>query len=199
MKSIKYITIATEYLDKNDIRCLNVFRQLYSEPLNAKELRGTIALGFPKYDSQNVVWAALPDVRGFIRKLDGEYPYIPYFLMPEPEVKQLAWYLQCLLPNPMIYSGNNNYQMEVEPPDFFWLVYKKMETLIRFASHVNDDYEYVIRCFLNGLPSIGSYTASLQGMSNNITALREFFKNNFTGKNAIESFNNVTDDEIYFG
>jgi hypothetical protein len=199
MQSIKYIKIAPEYLDRNDIRCLNVFRELYSETQGAKKLRGTIALGFTKYDNQNVVWAALPDVRSFIRKLDGKYPYIPYFLMPEPEVKQLAWYLQCLLPNPMYLSGNNNYQMEVDPKDFFWLVYKKIETLIRFSSHVNDDYESVIKSFINGLPSIGSYTANLKEMSSNIKLLREVFKKNFAGKDPIESFQNVTNDEIYFG
>lgn len=198
MPTIKYIKINTDYLERCDIRCLQVFKELYSFPNDAKKLKGTIALGFPKYDKQNVVWAALPDVRNFIKKLDNKYPFIPYFLMPQPEVKQLSYYLQCLLPNQMVKAANGTYQMEIQPRDFLWLVYKKIETLIRFTDYLNDNSEEVLKDFLNGLPVVGNYTKNLQDLSNNINAIRNLCKTNFANEDPIESFEGVTDDEIYF-
>ncbi len=135
-KTIRMLEINDEYVRRCDTACMQVFEKIARDPENAKAMRGSLILHF-KPESR-VPYFADPARRLFVQKLDLRFPFLPYFLLPEPKLDQVSSYMQCLLPGDAVQIGAS-YGMPVVPLDLLNLLRRKIESVIRFSRLIRDD------------------------------------------------------------
>lgn len=138
-------TLAEDLLACNVEHVVRVFSQASQTPAKAKALRGLVFLGFPSVESDPRPNWQIPEVRQFIRKLDGEMPHFPYFLTGNPPFGFLRPYIYCLLD---VQDDNTLRPQTIEP------LVRRLERDIRgFCDLIADNPEPVIEKIMLSLPT----------------------------------------------
>ena len=148
-------------MDESAIRFLNVkhqdilnanvadFTRLFGKiaPEDAQRLRGKVVLGLPSFDSDPRPNWAIPEIRRFIQALDKALPFFPYFLVGDPALSFVLFYLLSLLP-----SLNVEKRM-YDGADLIALAFRKAQDVRRFAQSIDDDVERAAESLLLNLPT----------------------------------------------
>jgi hypothetical protein len=124
---------------------VRVFGKISQLPGKAKLLRGLVFLGFPSVEDDPRLSWAIPEVRQFVRKLDGEMPHFCYFLTGEVPFGFLRTYMLCLL--------DINPDGSVQPQAFDPLVRRLEKDVRAFCDTIADRPDPVIERIMMNLPA----------------------------------------------
>jgi len=111
----------------------------------ARRFRARVTLEFPdfQYDPRPLERIGL--VRRFIQELDRQIPHFPFFLLPDPVIREVLSYVLCLVSeteSPQIFQD-----------EFMSVIGSKMEAVAAFARRVNVDEEDAIEGLYLALPA----------------------------------------------
>jgi len=146
--AIRVLNIAERDVQgRNVADLIRLFGNMSKAPEDAKQLRGKVVLGFASYDGDQRPNWAIPEIRGFVQALDSALPYFPYFLVGEPEVSHLLFYLFCLVPfqnlESRVYGAT----------DLLDAAKRKVSDVTRFCQQIGDDAERATEPILLNLPA----------------------------------------------
>lgn len=146
--AIREIDFPQEDLDTcNTTHFIRLFTEISQTPWKSKNLKGKIVLGFPTYNDDPRPNYAIPEIRKFVQALDASFPFLPYFLFPEPATSHILFYLQCLIEFDSRYSFSSQ--------ELIAMAQKKMSEVKRFCDKIADEPHSVAeRIILNMPPEI---------------------------------------------
>ncbi len=137
----------------DDIKRINVsnfvrlFGGIAQRPEDAKQLRSKIIISFRSYDSDPRPNWAIAEIRSFIRALDKGVPFFPYFLVGDPALEYILFYLLCLVPFKDVASGSYS------PADLLSVSIRKTADVTGFCKEIKDDPERATEPILLNLPA----------------------------------------------
>ncbi len=138
-------------IPSNDLAACNienlvrVFGGISQQPGKAKALRGLVFLGFPSFENDRRSNWAIPEIRDFIRKLDGTMPHFCYFLTTEVPFGFLRIYMYCLV--------NTNPDGSIQSQAFQALVTRLERDVRGFCDRIADQPEPIIEKIMMNLPA----------------------------------------------
>lgn len=146
--AIRVLNIAERDVQGRNVADLvRVFGNISEAPEDAKQLRGKVILGFPSYDGDARPNWAIPEIRGFVQALDNALAYFPYFLVGDPVLSHLLFYLLCLVPFPDLESR------VYAATDLLDAAKRKAGDVTRFCERIGDDAERATEPILLNLPA----------------------------------------------
>ena len=85
-----------EVLAEDVAPALNTLKTLTSSPAMARKYRENVDLSFAGYDSHSSEVFEIPEIRNYVQKLDGQFPFWLYFL--SKKYSGLQALILCFLP-----------------------------------------------------------------------------------------------------
>jgi hypothetical protein len=145
--AIRMLEVPDEDIRRTNVsNFIRLFGNIAQRPENAKELRGKIVISFTSYDSDPRPNWAIPQIRSFIQALDKAVPYYPYFLVSDPAVAYVLFYLLCLIP-----FGDLE-RRSYSPADLLAAALRKTADVTAFCKEIGDDAERATQSILLNLP-----------------------------------------------
>ncbi|GAA4605246.1 hypothetical protein BJY16_005313 [Actinoplanes octamycinicus] len=126
------------------------------KPAEVREMQGRLAIVFPSLEDQAELIYAVPGIVDWFRELYAKIPHFPYFLVPNVE----AGALQSILISGMASKARDQALtsgvFEADDQAIAWTL-TLMAATARYATHMGDDWEPVVRALLSPLGADTDY------------------------------------------
>lgn len=135
-----------------------VLGEISDDPQACRQLRGNVVLGFPSYDNDPRPNWAIPEIRGFVQRADAELPHLSYFLVGDPALGYILFYLLCLARTVDLTT------YAVSPSELLAVATGKANEVDRFCQAIGDDANAaVLPILLNLPPALAAADPDLSG------------------------------------
>lgn len=175
---VRILAIQKNNLNEDMARHLaKLFSGIARNPAKAREARGRFVLEFPDYDSDPRPNYAIPEIRRFVRTLDGDCQYAAYFLYGDPSISHIQFYLLCLV------DPQNNERGQYNLRDLIAVAMERCKHVVAFCHQIGEDEDRGTEGLLMNLPPealSGNAEASakvLRAMKPALEALKKDFDN----------------------